>query len=113
FELTVTGPLGEPVVADFARVGSSAYIDLAAASGLADLAPERLDPIAATTAGTGELMLAARRGGAERIFVAAGGSATVDGGSGALAAIERGGGLGGAEVIVLCDVEVPFERAAV
>lgn len=92
--------------------GEEAFLDLAEASGIAGLAQHQLDPVRATTFGTGELILAARRAGARRIVVAAGGSATVDGGRGAFEAIERGGGLGDARLTVLCDVEVPFERAA-
>lgn len=110
-ETTATGPLGRSVRAGFAMVGEDAYIDLAEASGIGGLRREELDPVGATTAGTGELMLAARDAGARRIFVAAGGSATVDGGAGALAAIERGGGLGDIALTVLCDVEVPYESA--
>ncbi|MCW2994777.1 MAG: glycerate kinase, partial [Conexibacter sp.] len=44
-------------------------------------------------------------------LVAAGGSATTDGGAGAIAAIEEAGGLQGAALVVLCDVRTPFERA--
>ena len=44
-------------------------------------------------------------------MVAVGGSATTDGGAGALEAIEAGGGLRGAQIVVVCDVASPFERA--
>jgi glycerate kinase len=57
-------------------------------------------------------MLAATAGGAEVVFVAAGGSATTDGGEGALEAIAEGGGLGGAQVVVLCDVRIAWEESA-
>lgn len=106
------GPLGEPRAAAFSLIDGEAYVDLAEASGLALLGPDELDPLAATTTGTGELMVAALDAGAERIFVAAGGSATVDGGSGAIEAIIEAGGTGAAAITVLCDVETPFERAA-
>ena len=46
------------------------------------------------------------------ILVAVGGSATTDGGAGALEAIEEAGGLRGARIVVLCDVQVPWERCA-
>ena len=46
------------------------------------------------------------------ILVAVGGSATTDGGAGALQAIEEAGGLRGARIVVLCDVQVPWERCA-
>lgn len=111
-EAKVSGPFGTERRARFALLDDLAFLDLAAASGIAGLGPDELDPIKATTTGTGELMLAAQAAGANRIFVAAGGSATVDAGAGALAAIEDGGGLGDASVTVLCDVDVPFERAA-
>ncbi len=57
-------------------------------------------------------MSAAVDAGAEVVLVAAGGSATTDGGAGAIAAIEEHGGLRGAALVVLCDVRIPFERAA-
>ena len=46
------------------------------------------------------------------VLVAVGGSATTDGGKGALDAIEEAGGLRGARIVVLCDVQVPWERCA-
>ena len=49
--------------------------------------------------------------GAQVVLVGVGGSATTDGGAGAIEAIEEGGGLGGARIVVLCDVRTPFERA--
>jgi glycerate kinase len=92
--------------------GEVAVVEMAAASGLALLGLGELDPLGASTAGSGELILAARDAGARIIYVGVGGSATTDGGSGAVRAIERGGGLGDARVVVLCDVRTPFERAA-
>src|SRR5918997_990996 len=65
----------------------------------------------ASTYGTGELIAGAAQAGAQVIVVAVGGSATTDGGAGALEAIEEAGGLGGARVVVLCDVRTPFEDA--
>ena len=49
--------------------------------------------------------------GAQVVLVGVGGSATTDGGAGALEAIEEHGGLRGARLVVLCDVRTPFERA--
>jgi glycerate kinase len=89
-----------------------AVVEMAAANGLALLAPGELDPIRADTAGTGQLILAARDAGARVIYVAVGGSATTDGGRGAVEVIRRGGGLGDARLVVLSDVRTPFERAA-
>jgi glycerate kinase len=82
----VTGPLGEPVDATYARDGATAIVEMAAASGLA-LLGERLAARRATTRGTGELLRDALDGGATRIVLGIGGSATTDGGAGALAAL--------------------------
>ncbi len=82
----VGGPLGEPVEAAYARDGRLAVIEMAAASGLA-LLGARLDARRATTRGTGELLRDALDGGATRIVLGIGGSATTDGGAGALAAL--------------------------
>src|SRR5213079_2872095 len=68
------------------------------------------DPLRATTRGTGELIAAAARAGHRRVIVAVGGSATTDGGLGALDAL--GWSLAGLEVIVACDVVTPFLDAA-
>ena len=66
----------------------------------------------ASTYGTGVLIAEAARLGARRILVACGGSATTDGGAGAIAAIEERGGLRGADVVVLSDVTTRFADAA-
>jgi glycerate kinase len=87
-------------------------VEVAAASGLSLVGPDDRDPERSSSAGTGELIAAAVREGAERIVVAAGGSATTDGGRGAIDAIASAGGLGDARLEVLCDTTVPFERAA-
>jgi glycerate kinase len=86
---TVAGPLGEPVCAEFAVLGDgeTAVVEMAAASGLGLVAPGRLDPLRATTRGTGELVRAALDLGLRRVIVALGGSATNDGGSGAARAL--------------------------
>ncbi|WP_187976207.1 glycerate kinase [Mycetocola sp. JXN-3] len=65
----------------------TALVELAAASGLDLVPPDRRDPGAATTVGTGELIRAALDRGATRIILAVGGSATTDGGAGLLAAL--------------------------
>jgi glycerate kinase len=111
---TVTGPLGAPVRAGYALLeeGAGALVEVAAASGLALVAQDERDPEAASSRGTGELILAAAATGAEVVFVAAGGSATTDGGAGALEAIAEGGGLEEAQLVVLCDVRTPWEDAA-
>ncbi|HYE20802.1 MAG TPA: glycerate kinase [Tepidisphaeraceae bacterium] len=82
---TVTGPLPNMrVEAAFGLLGDgqTAVIEMAAASGLHLLRPEQYDPLATTTYGTGELIVAAIEAGARRIILGIGGSATVDGGIG-------------------------------
>jgi glycerate kinase len=114
-EVDVHDPLGREIRAPFALLGPDgrrAIVETAAASGLALVAEHERDPWAASTYGTGELIRAAVEAGAREILVAVGGSATVDGGRGALQAIERSGGIEGARVEVLCDVATPWERCA-
>jgi glycerate kinase len=110
----VQDPLGRPRVGRFALLadGSTAVVETAQASGLALVADHERDPEAASTRGTGELLGAAARAGARRILLAVGGSATTDGGYGAIEAIRAADGLGGAELVILCDVTTPFEEAA-
>jgi glycerate kinase len=110
----VADPLGRVIEASFSLLdsGARAVVETAAASGLALLAESERDPIAASTRGAGELILAAAEAGAGTVLVGVGGSATTDGGAGAIAAIREGGGLGGARLIILCDVRTPFEDAA-
>lgn len=84
--VVVHSPLGEPLEATYAQTGTTAVIEMAAASGLA-LLGERLDARRATTRGTGQLLRDALDQGAKRIVLGIGGSATTDGGAGALAAL--------------------------
>jgi glycerate kinase len=107
--VSVRGPLGEPVEACFALLGDGrrALLEMASASGLA-LVTE-LDPWRASTYGTGQLIRAAVDAGAREVLVGVGGSATVDGGRGALEAI---GGTLEASIVVLCDVQTEWERCA-
>lgn len=111
---TVSDPLGRPVRAGFALVegGGTAIVEVAAGSGLGLVSEAERDAEAASSSGTGELILAAVETGAEVVLVCAGGSAMTDGGAGAVAAIEDGGGLRGTRLVVLCDVRTPWERAA-
>ena len=106
-------PLGRPMEAGFALLedGGTALVECASASGLGLVAEDERDAWGASTYGTGELIAAAVDAGAQVVMVAVGGSATTDGGAGALEAIEAGGGLRGARIVVVCDVRVPFERA--
>jgi glycerate kinase len=106
----VTGPLGEPVDAEWALLsGRTAVVEMARASGLL-LVEGRNDPLRASTRGTGELIAAALRSGAREVIVAVGGSATTDGGLAALEAL--GWSLGGVDVTVACDVTTRFVDAA-
>jgi glycerate kinase len=113
-EITATGPLGEPVTARLALLADdrTAVVDVAAASGLPLVAPEDRDAERATSYGTGELIARAVAEGARTVYVACGGSATTDGGEGAVRAIQDAGGLRGAQLLVLSDVTTPFEEAA-
>jgi len=104
----VTGPLGSPVEAAWGIRDETAVVESAQASGL--FLVERNDPLRATTRGTGELICAALESGARRVIVGLGGSATVDGGLGALEGLDFD--LRGAEVVVACDVETRFVEAA-
>ena len=107
-------PLGRPIDAEFALLdsGACALVETATVSGLGLLAEHERDPWSADTWGTGRLIRAAVEAGAREVLVAVGGSATVDGGRGALEAITEGGGLQRARITVLCDVETPWERCA-
>jgi glycerate kinase len=83
--VTVTGPDGRPVEAEFAVDGTTAVVEMAAAAGLGLL--RELAPTTATTRGVGELLLAALDAGATRVVIGLGGSATTDGGAGLLQAL--------------------------
>ncbi|MDH3205981.1 MAG: glycerate kinase [Gemmatimonadota bacterium] len=144
-EVEVTGPLPpRRVTGGYAwlpAAGPGALVEMATASGLELLRPDELDPLAATTFGTGEQLAAAFGRRPAILWLAVGGSATVDGGTGAARALgwrfsDRQGrdvALGGAgledihrivppparldrdvEVRVLCDVDNPLlgERGA-
>ena len=97
---TVDGPLGDPVAARWGRVdgdpvsvqqkaglGEIAVLEMAAASGLVLLSAERLDPLRASTFGSGQLIGAALDAGPRTILIGVGGSATTDGGAGAVVAL--------------------------
>lgn len=129
----VTGPLGMPVWGALGWVDAeTAIFESATACGIALLQPEELDPLRATTRGVGELIWEAVERGAKVVVVGLGGSATVDGGTGAGrglgwtfqdargSALPEGGGplaqladlAGGwglqAQVIALADVTTPL-----
>jgi len=110
----VTGPSGQPVEAGWRLDGRRAVIEMARASGLvlAGGAAEN-DALAATTAGTGELIGAALDAGARKVIIGHGGSATTDGGLGAVKALSPVARLRGVELVAAVDVRTAFTRAAV
>ncbi len=109
----VTDPLGQPVEAQWRLAGDTAVIEMARASGLSLVGgAKKNDVIAASTIGTGQLIDTALNDGAKRIIVCVGGSATVDGGLGAIRAIGTPARLRGTEFIVACDVRTLFGDAA-
>ena len=111
--VAVHDPLGRPIEADFGLIdeGATAIVEMAEASGMGLVKPEERDAEAASTFGTGELLVAAADTGAGRILVAVGGSATTDGGAGCLEAVREAGGIGDAELVVLCDAAIPWEES--
>ncbi|QZP31308.1 glycerate kinase [Pseudomonas sp. DR48] len=86
---TVRGPLGVAVDAAWGWLPQShtAIIEMAEASGLQLVAPGKRDACTSSTFGTGELIRAALDAGAQRVILAIGGSATNDGGAGAMQAL--------------------------
>jgi glycerate kinase len=110
---TVTGPLGDPVEAAWRLDGRFAVVEMARASGLELVdGPDGNDPISASTVGTGELIATAVELGARRVLVGLGGSATTDGGLGALRALHPHYRVRSVDLVVLCDVTTHFVDAA-
>src|SRR2546426_3299815 len=132
-QVSVTGPLGAPVMGVLGWVDhETAIFESATACGIALLRPDQLDPLRTTTRGVGELIWEAGERGAKVVVVGLGGSATVDGGTGAARglgwtfrdargeALPEGGGtlaqladMGGgwgvpAQVLALTDVNTPL-----
>ncbi len=85
----VHDPLGRSIDSRYGWIPESrcAIIEMAEASGIKLLAVDELNPMTATSRGTGELMLKAINDGAQKIILGIGGSATVDGGIGMLKAL--------------------------
>jgi glycerate 2-kinase len=117
---TVPGPLGAPVEAEWRLLSPTdgdpertAVIEMSRAAGRALLPrPEGDDPLRADTTGVGQLLLAARDAGARRIVIGCGGSATTDGGWGAVQAVGSRQALAGIDLLVACDVTTRFSDAA-
>lgn len=110
----VTGPLGAPVTAPWRIAHRTAVVEMALASGLALAGgPEGNDPLGASTIGTGELIDRALAEGARRVIVGLGGSATTDGGLGAVEALRASPArFRSVELEVACDVRTRFVDAA-
>ena len=90
--VTVSDPLGRPIEAGFALLpDGTAVVETAQASGLGLVEEGERDAWGATTRGTGELIATAVEAGAEKVIVTVGGSATTDGGAGALEALDEAG----------------------
>ena len=105
----VHDPLGRPVEASYGLTGQLAIIESAAASGLTLMRPEELDPMSASSYGTGELIADAVRRGAREIYVGFGGTGTNDGGAGMLDALETVRDMWQECCFVaLCDVSATF-----
>jgi len=83
----VSDPLGRPIKASYLYSSDTAYIELAAASGLSLMKDEERDSLATSTFGTGELIADARKRGLKTIYLFVGGSATNDAGLGILDAL--------------------------
>lgn len=86
-QVEVTGPTGQRIEASYALHGEQAVIEMAAASGLEQLPEQRMEPLTATSYGTGELITHALATGARQIILGVGGSATTDAGAGMLQAL--------------------------
>lgn len=123
---TVADPLGRPVEAEFALLEDdparergkrareaagepTAVVECARASGLGLVAEDERDAFAASTRGTGELIAAAVEAGARKVIVTVGGSATTDGGAGAVAALDDAGAR--PKIEVWCDTRNAWEDA--
>ena len=137
-EVAVSDPLGRTITARYGVVdgGTTAVMEMSAASGLPLIAPEERNPLLTSTYGTGEMIAHALDRGCRKFLIGIGGSATNDGGTGMLRALGfrfmdnsgkelKGGGeimeyihtidssaaradLSEAEFIVACDVTNPL-----
>ena len=105
-------PWGFPMMGRYGvSSDGTAVIEIAEASGITMAHGGPRDPVTADTYGTGMLVVDAVRRGARRVVIAAGGSATTDGGRGAIAAIHDGG-VTPKSLTVLTDVTTRFIDAA-
>ncbi|MDG5496016.1 glycerate kinase [Niveispirillum sp. BGYR6] len=104
-QISVTGPLGEPVMACYGVSGQTAIIEMAAAAGLALVPPARRDPSQTTSFGLGQLIRDVLDQGARHLIIGIGGSATNDGGAGMAQAL-------GIRLLDAEDRDLPFGGGA-
>ena len=110
-EAPVSDPLGRPIVARWVvRADGTAVVDSAAALGLPLLQPDELDPLRASSAGLGELLLAVLATRPAAVIVGVGGTATVDGGAGLRSVLPLWPV--GTPLRIACDVRSPLVDAA-
>ena len=116
----VSGPLGGEIRARWVLgrdpdnpARPVAFVESALAIGLSLVGgPAGNDPVRASSAGLGQLVAAAVQAGAKQVIIGVGGSATTDGGLGAVETLVPSGRPPRAEVVVACDVETKFLDAA-
>jgi len=106
--VSVSDPLGRPVMATYGISGDSAIIEVAAACGLALLEREERNPLVTTTRGVGELILDAIGRGCRNFLIGLGGSATNDGGRGMVEVPGLLEAVSSLKFTVACDVDTPF-----
>lgn len=112
-DVKVSGPLGNPVTARYGIVRNTAVMEMAQASGLALVPREQLNPMKASTVGTGQMIMHAIDNGCREFLIGIGGSATNDGGIGMLSALgyrfldSKGMELSpiGGNMIHICDID--------
>ena len=116
YQKEVIGPLGEQVISSFGILGdqNAAAIEMASASGLPLVPPEKKNPLITTTFGTGQLIKAALDHGCSTMIIGIGGSATNDGGAGMVQALgaylldnnEKEIGFGGSQLAKLNRIDI-------
>ena len=110
-EAEASDALGRPIEARFAVLDDGrAVVEAAEASGLARIPEGERDAFAASSRGTGELIVAACEAGASHVLLAVGGTATTDAGAAAIEALDEA--RVDPQLTVICDVRTPFEHAA-
>ncbi len=86
--VTVTGPLGDPVIAEYGIIqDNTAIIEMSSAAGITLIDSSKRNPLLTTTYGVGEIIKDAIDNGCRSFIIGIGGSATNDGGIGMLQAL--------------------------